>query len=281
MTRFDDRHEVVVTGPWTEEMADAVQSGAADRVVCNYALGFDEPDLHFLAYLPIRELVLLDPRIDDLTPVYTLAPTLQLLHATVAPRIRIELGELPNLRDLRADWVQVADTIATLTDLRALAVGRYRPPDLRPLGHARALESLIMKDRPQLHSLDGLDAFPDLTHLGIFGASHLDDISAMLGRARIERLDLQACPRLHSLAPLEHCTALRILNVAEGGRIDTAAPLTGLTNLEDLYLYDTTQFVDGDLTPIADLPRLRELRIQNRRHYRPSAPQIQASLPKS
>jgi hypothetical protein len=37
--RFDDRGEVVITGPWNQEMADAVQTGVADRVVCNYALG--------------------------------------------------------------------------------------------------------------------------------------------------------------------------------------------------------------------------------------------------
>lgn len=70
--RFDDRHEVVVTGPWTEEMVQAVESGVADRVVLNYALGYDEPDLYFLQYLPIRELVILDRRITDLAPVHTL-----------------------------------------------------------------------------------------------------------------------------------------------------------------------------------------------------------------
>lgn len=85
--RFDDRHEVVVTGPWNAEMVQAVETGVADRVVLNYALGYDEPDLYFLQYLPIRELVILDRRITDLRPVYTLAPTLERLDVEVAPGV--------------------------------------------------------------------------------------------------------------------------------------------------------------------------------------------------
>lgn len=42
--------------PWTEEMVRAVETGVADRVVLNHAMVFQEPDLHFLEYLPIREL---------------------------------------------------------------------------------------------------------------------------------------------------------------------------------------------------------------------------------
>ena len=276
--RFDDRHEVVVTGPWTPEMTHAVESGIADRVVLNYALGYDEPDLRFLEYLPIRELVILDRRITDLTPVYTLAPKLELLHLTTDPDLRLDLTELTNLRHLRADWDQVADTIHAAHHLESAALGHYQPADLHPLSHATKLTALTMKDRPKITSLDGLGALPHLTHLGIFGAAQLSDISALLGRDHLHTLTLQACPKITTIDALQHCTGLRILNLAEGGAIASAASLAGLTNLEELYLYDTTSFTDGDLTPIAQLPHLHELRIKNRRHYRPSSRDIQTAL---
>jgi hypothetical protein len=279
--RFDDRREVTVTGPWSDEMLVALESGVADRLVLNYALGFDEPDLRFLEYLPIRELVILDRRITDLTPVYTLAPKLELLHLTVDPSVHLDLTELPNLHDLRANWRQVADTISAARGLRAVALGSYQPADLLPLCQARGLTSISMKDRPKIRDLDGLGEFESLVQLGIFGAPHLEDISAVWGRDKIEVLEFQACPKVSSITALERCTGLRKLNVAEGARLPSAAPLAGLTSLEKLYLYDTTAFVDGDLTPIAQLPRLQELRMQNRRHYHPSVPEIQASLPKA
>ncbi len=248
-------------------------------MVLNYALGYDEPDLRFLAYLPIRELVIMDPRITDLAPVCTLSPALELLHLTVDPTVRLDLTELPRLRDLRADWRQVADTFPAARDLRAVALGSYRPDDLQPLAPARRLTSISMKDRPNLRSLTGLGEFADLTRLGIFGAARLDDVSALWGRDGIETLELQACQKLDSINALEQCTGLRILNLAEGGGIDSAAPLARLSKLEELYLYGSTVVVDGNLTPIAGLPRLQELRMQNRRHYRPSVREIQANLP--
>lgn len=277
--RFDDRHEVVVTGPWNDEMRQAVESGVADRVVLNAALGYDEPDLHFLQSLPVRELVILDRRIVDLAPIYPLAPTLERLAVEIHPTATVDVAALPNLRALGASWVQVAGTIAAGARLRRLAVAAYRPEDLTALAVLPALTSLQMKERPRLRSLRGLDAFPELERLGIFGASRLDDVTDLRGRDRLTRLELEGCPRISSVADLAGCTGLRVLNLAEGGALTSAAPLADLVELEELYLYGTTKFVDGDLSALAGLPRLQALRMQNRRHYRPSVAEIRASLP--
>lgn len=276
--RFDDRHEVVVTGPWSAEMINAVQSGIADRVVCNYALGFDEPDLRFLEYLPIKQLVILDPRISDLAPLYTLSPTLESLHLTVDPHIAIDLTAFPLLRDLSANWSQVADTITGALRLQRTALGSYQPADLTPLAGLDALNSISMKDRPRIRSLAGLGQLPNLTHLGIYSAARLEDVADLRGRQRIESLYLQGCPRLGTTEDLDGCTGLRKLNLAEGADLDTCTPLGALTALEELYLYGTTRFTDGDLSPIAELPHLTELRMQNRRHYRPSVKTIQGTI---
>jgi hypothetical protein len=37
--------------------------------------------------------------------------------------------------------------------------------------------------------------------------------------------------------------------------------------------------VDGDLSPLARLPRLKEIRMQNRRGYKPPPADLVASLP--
>ncbi len=68
---------------------------------------------------------------------------------------------------------------------------------------------------------------------------------------------------------------MRFFDLSEGGEIPTLAPLGGLVNLERLYLYDSTRVTDGDLSPIARLPRLKDFRMQNRRGYVPSVNQVQ------
>ena len=276
--RFDDRHEVVVTGPWTQEMVEAVESGVADRVVLNHALGFEEPDLRFLEHLPIRELVVLDRRISDLAPVYTLASRLERLDLTVHPDVRVDLTELPRLRRLGATWGQVEATIDAGRLLRRVALGSYTPEDLVPLAGLTNLSAISMKDRPRLRSLAGLGGLVLLTDLGVHGASALSDVTELRDRDLIATLSLQACPRLGTLDDLAGCTGLRRLDVAEGGDLASAAPLGGLVELEELYAYGTTRFVDGDLSPLARLPRLTELRMQSRRHYRPSVPDLKAAL---
>ncbi|GAB2583260.1 leucine-rich repeat domain-containing protein [Microlunatus antarcticus] len=276
--RFDDRHEVVVTGPWTHEMAEAVESGVADRVVLNHALGFAEPDLRFLEHLPIRELKILDRRITDLAPVSTLAPTLERLDVEVAPGVPLDLTELPRLRRLGACWSQVSATIGAGGALRRVALDAYDEDDLAPLAGLTNLSAISLKDRPRLRSLAGIGGLVLLTHLGVFGASRLSDVAELQGRDLLERLDLQACRGLGTLDDLASCTGLRTLDVAEGGDLESAAPLAGLVELEELYAYGSTKFVDGDLTPLARLPRLNELRMQSRRHYRPSVPDLKESL---
>ena len=268
----------MVTGPWTDEMVDAVESGVADRVVLNYALGYDERDLYFLQYLPIRELVVLDRRITDLTPVYTLAPRLELLDLTVDPDVRVDVAELPHLRELSATWVQVEGTIAAGRQLRRVALDAYRPDDLTPLSGLRHLSAISMKERPRLRSLHGLGELVLLTDLGVHGAARLDDVSELRDRDLLQTLYLEACPRIGSVDDLAACTGLRKLNVADGGDLESAAPLGGLVALEELYAYGSTRFVDGDLSPLARLPRLDELRLQSRRHYRPSVPDLKEAL---
>lgn len=276
--RFDDRREVVVTGPWTPEMAEAVESGVADRVVLNHALGFEEPDLRFLEHLPVRELKVLDRRITDLSPVYTLAPRLERLDVEVAPGVPLDLTELPRLHELGAYWSQVSATVAAAGLLGRVALDAYDADDLTPLAGLRNLSAISLKERPRLVSLAGIDELVLLTDLGIFGASTLSDVSQLRDRDLLVRLDLQACPRLTAVDDLAGCTGLRTLNVAEGGDLASAAPLGGLVELEELYAYGSTRFVDGDLAPLAALPRLEEVRLQNRRHYRPGVPALKAAL---
>jgi len=276
--RMPDVVEMTVTGPWSSEARALVEAGDVDRLVLNRALGFTEPDLGLLAGLPLRQLVILARDVTDLAPVHTLGPTLELLHLTASPDARVDLRELTRVSDLAADWPQVK-TIDAAAGLRRLYLGHYAEADLTRLGTLGLLSRLVMKDRPQLRSLEGLSSLTELRHLGIFLAPKLADISALRHAVQLEELELEACRKISNIEAVEACVHLRMLNVSDDGDIATVAPLMHMDELELLYLFGSTKVVDGDLGPIARLPRLRELRMQSRRHYRPSVQQIQSTLP--
>jgi hypothetical protein len=55
-------------------------------------------------------------------------------------------------------------------------------------------------------------------------------------------------------------------------------PIAGLTELTGLHLYESTRIVDGDLEPLLGLRNLRDLRIMNRKHYKPAVAEVKGRL---
>ncbi|WP_432889211.1 hypothetical protein ACQPYH_09740 [Kribbella sp. CA-245084] len=240
----------------------------------NHALGFDTPDLRFLDGLPVRNLVVIDRRLQSLDPIYSLASTLRSMSLTVDPALTVDLERLPGLTEVGADWGQIRQTFGFAVHLVRLFVRRYTEDDLSVLASAAGLETLVMKDRPRLTSLDGLPGLAALRHLGIYLAGRLSDTGAVRG-AILRELHLEACKKVTTLDDIATCGDLEVLNLSDGASFSSAEPLRALTKLQDLFLYGSTRIMDGDLSPIADLPELRELRMQSRRHYRPSVEEIQ------
>ena len=275
-----DAVEMLITGRWSRQAHEAFVSNGATRLVLNYALGFDEPTLDFMRDLPIRELVVLDRRLTSLDPIYALAPTLQSLRLTTDPGLIVDLSKLPDLIELAADWGQIDQSIAAGERLRKAFLRHYGHADLSPIARLSQLVEINLKDRPRLRGLDGLTELSQLRRLGVFLARELEDLGPLQGATMLEELELEGCRRLSRLDPLGECVGLRTLNLSECGDLESARPLRSLADLEYLYLYGSTKIVDGDLTPIASLPRLRELRMQARPHYRPAVKDIQEGLPR-
>jgi hypothetical protein len=264
---------------WSPAMRGAFYASDADGLIANYARGFSGHDLEFVRELPLRRLHVLARSIRDLSPVYDLAGTLEEFRVQSAPMTPVDRAALPKLRALACTWPQVVDTIEETTTLEYLAAGEYSAMDLTPLAHLTSLRGLLLKDRPSLRSLDGVESMPWVASLGIFLAP-LEDTTALsrLKSPVLTELRLGACRRINSLNDMSSLVGLRFLDVSEGGDIDSLRPISDLKRLERLYLYDTTRIVDGDLTPLLGLPRLADLRMMNRRHYKPSMPEVKRHL---
>ena len=272
--------DLVVTGEWSSTAREALLAGRADGLVLNYARGFREQPIDFIEGLPIRKLDLLARSVSDLSPVYSLASTLEELRVESDPRAQVDLENLPRLRTLAASWPQVRSSILFAPQIEDLVLAPYTEPDLEALSTLTSLTSLVMKECRGLRSLDGAEAFPWLLQLGIFLAPGLEDIGA-LARSRppaLQVLRLAKCRKVPDVAPVSELPSLRFFDLSEGGEIPSVAPVGGLVNLERLYLYDSTKVADGDLSPIARLPRLKDFRMQNRRGYSPSVKEIQQMI---
>lgn len=279
-----DGTRLFVNGRWTPTVEGVVQSGRIREVVLNYAHGFSEPNLEFLRPWPIVRLDVLDRTIRDLGPISRLQHFLtELVVGPVHPSSEgtLDLSGFDSLRTLSLPWSLVKSQTEELANVTDLFFLNYQGADLTPLSPCKSLSVLRMKHYPQIQSLNGIGEFEKLHRLSIHGAAKLTDLSPLRdSRAaqNLMELQLESCKRITVLDEVASAANVRFLNLGNCADIASLQPLQNLRELRRLHLYESTKALDGDLTPLLSLSRLNELKLANRRNYRPSVSEIEKQL---
>ena len=55
--------------------------------------------------------------------------------------------------------------------------------------------------------------------------------------------------------------------IANCGEIDSMKPLAELVELSEVFFHESTNILDGNLNMLKNLPNLRDISFQERRHY--------------
>ena len=272
-----DGRTLVVTGPWTPKAERALGRADVDGVWLNYARGFAEPDLSFVREWPIRRLLVLDRKLTDLSSLARLGGTLEKLSLQAAPGAEVDLATLPHLTSLAAGWDEVRNTLHGPEALKEIVVLEYDEIDLQPLAVQPSLEHINLKAAPRVESLYGLDQFA-LRQLQVALARELEDIDSLVHARGLNELAFETCLGLYDIEALGELAQLRFLGISDCGRIPSLGPLANLTELECLYAWGSTRVEDGDLSPLLRLPRLKEIRMRDRREYRPRVSEVVETL---
>ena len=272
---------LVVTGRWSSDVEDALTRGQADGLVLNYARGFSEGNLEFLdGGWGVRRLNILARGIVDLEPIGRLGGSLQALSVQAAPGAELDLGALPHLRSVAGQWELIRGTLGRVDALQSVITWQFDEADLHAFRNHFALERLTVKEAPHLGSLAGLADLPVLAILGVFLARRLHDISYVAGLASsLRELEFELCPGIDVLDDVQSLVNLRFLGFRDCGDVESLRPVRCLQQLEVLYAWGSTRIVDGDLSPLVGLTRLREIRMRDRRCYKPRVGDLIAARP--
>jgi hypothetical protein len=271
---FEDEPEgraLVVTGPWSDAATQALARGEADGLVLNYARGFEGSDLEFLDQgLGVRRLKLINRGITDLGPIARLADSLEELSVQAAQGAELDLVALPHLRAVAGEWTLIRDTLSSLNGLRSVITWRFDEVDLHAFRDHVGLQRLTIKEAPYLETFKGVGDLPEVKVLDIVLARKLSDISDVAGiTSSLREFKLEACTAISAIDDVEPLINLRVLGFSDCVDIESLAPAAALNGLEELYAWGSTRIIDSDLSPIAQLPRLREIRMRDRRAYNP------------
>ena len=257
----------------------SLSRGEADGLVLNYARGFCESSLDLLdSGWPLRRLSVLDRSIVDLEPIGRLAG-LEELSVQAAADAVLDLAELPGMRSVTGEWALIGRTLSAVTGLERVVTWLFGDLDLHAFRDHVALKMLSIKDAPYVESLSGVGSLLDLETLTVVGAPRLHEIDDLTElSASLRELKFEECPQIEAIDDVEPLVGLRFLGISESGDIDSLAPIGPLTQLEAFYAWGSTRIVDGDLSPLTRLARLREIRMRDRRTYKPRVADLVSTL---
>jgi Leucine-rich repeat (LRR) protein len=261
--------QVVLTllGEWSDDLLSEIPVLSISGIEVNSAKGFRGNNVDFLRHMAhVRDLTIIDQTLPDIRGVQYL-PNLQSLNLSTYSRTPIDFGGFSHLEQCFVEWIPGAESIFKCNSLRDLYLSRLPDTDFERVGALTQLQRFRVTNSRRLNSLAGAERLHKLTSLGLFLLPSLTDLGPIGQLTELLELEIRSCKRITDLGPVRNLIHLRRLQLTDGGRVRSLAPLTQLQQLEEFHFDGTTVIQDGRLDVLAELPRLRAVSFQNRRHY--------------
>ena len=196
----------------------------------------------------------------------------------------IDFSDFTILKELSINWRNKGtETVFDCANLKDLYIFNYSGTSLLDFCKLQKLESLTLTD-PKILSLAGIDQLKKLKKLEIIGARKLVNIDHIEECQMLNEIFIHGCKKIESLEPLMYLKNLKWLNLASLGKIATIKFLAPLKQLEEFYMEDSTNVVDGDLRVLQELREkgsLKKVNFINRKHYSHTREQLGYKLPES
>lgn len=267
---------VVLSGGWRPEYMDVIRSEGLEAL----SIRVPGDDLTFLREMPdLRGLVLNAWDVRDLSVLEELERLETLtLNTPRQPRLRLDFAAFPGLRSLSLYWNAGFESLFASRQLDRLFVFGPPDPNLERFGSLASLSRLELSEGRRLKETRGIEHLGALTFLGLYLQSGLEALTD-LGQARgLQELAIDGCKKLAAIDEVAGLASLTYLKLANCGEIASLQPIAELRHLERFFAWESTNVTDGDLSVLMRLPRLREVAMMSRRHYRPSVREVELAI---
>jgi hypothetical protein len=256
----------VVRSSWSNRFVEELKREGAVELELNQGKGWRGTALSFLAALPeLKSFEIFDFNISDISPIHHLCK-LRRLTASTYCSMAIDFSAFPELKSCGLEWRPKAGSLFQCATLSDLFLNRYKGKNVNAFARLSNLESLAILNAP-IADLQGLRALTKLRSLRLSGLRCLKSLSGVEELANLEELEVHTCRAIRSIDEIRSLTHLKKLHLNNGGKIESLKPLAELTQLESVLFYESTDIVDGDLSPLLRLNNLARVSFQNRRHY--------------
>lgn len=185
-----------------------------------------------------------------------------------SPGTGIDFAWFPELEVFSGDWHAEHRNLAQCQELRRLQIWQFKPEseDLAELANLTRLEDLDLI-QTNIASLEGLQTLEDLRYLDIAYAAKLESLEALSWQGcGIRELSLMNAKKIASYQPIVSVELLRRLKLSRCAAMPDLHWTTGMQHL-DFFSFVETDVLDGDLSPLLRLPRLRYVGTMDKKRY--------------
>lgn len=257
---------IVLAGTWDSEIYEYMQRSQINDLCLNYARGWKGRDLDFLRNLGwLKAFAILDWGIRDVSPIHHL-PKLQMLEVSTYCKTEIRFECFPCLVDCRLTWREGAASLFQCRTLERLFLSNFTGESTDACGRLAELEALFIASSA-VRSLEGLRSLKRIKSLGLYDLKGLESLKGIESLAQLETLEINGCRSLSGIAEIGQLSNLRRLELNDDGGLPSLKPLERLRELHEVFFYESTNILDGDLFPLAHMPHLRKVSFRNRKHY--------------
>jgi hypothetical protein len=256
----------VLISDWDAETKRSLLKQPIAELELNRGKGWHGRSLEFLSNFPeLLALSIIGKTAEYIEPIHLLH-NLRLLRVLAYCKNEIRFHEFPRLIDCGLEWRPKARSVFDALGLRVLFVKGFNGSDTRQFGKLTSLESLAILGSP-IRSLEGLAPLLELRSLRLGDLRQLASLSGIENLIRLEKLEMSTCRRIGAIDGVSSLTMLRELYLDNLGDIRSLKPLAQLSQLRRVTFAESTNILDGDLSPLLGLPGLELVSFQNRRHY--------------
>lgn len=264
-------------GPWDEDFRHIMREQGVVGLYLNRQWGWKGMDLEFLRGLDfILWFEILDWMIEDVSPIHYLA-NLRHLGVLTDCKTKIDFTAFSELESCSLNWRARAKSVFECTHLKYLWFDEFKGKDSHAFSQLVNLRSLTILNGP-LPDVQGFATLHALEGLVLGNLGKLTSLDGFEGLESLRRLRIAGCRSITKIDQIKFLSNLEWLNLTHDGEIESLKPITNLPNLNDVIIAESTNILDGDLSPLLTLPKLKRCGFRQRRHYSHSNAEIDSAL---
>lgn len=255
-----------LTSGWDAETARSLLKIPIAELELNRGKGWRGQDLSFVTLFPeLLALEIIGQTAESVSPIHGLH-NLRALTILTYCKTELRFSEFPHLIECALEWRPKAKSLFDRVSLKKLSLKGFRGSNTERFGRLTNLESLGIFGSGIL-SLEGLRSLTKLRFLRLGDMRKLPSLKGIEGLGLLEKLEINTCRKISSVEEMSGLLNLRELYLDNIGDIQSLKPIASLTRLQRLTFTESTNVVDGDLSPLFGLPNLEHVSFQNRSHY--------------